>query len=91
MDNKTCYITKYLNNAHLKITYFREPDPKFPYEDRFELELRTPNKETIGYRMTFAEAMTIIQHLTSALNDFVDDVGKPGFDVPLRAGVRIET
>ena len=85
-NNPAKYVCKYSNGAELRVIYYPEADPKFPYEDRIELSFLTEDTKTLGVRMTFAEAIQVIQNLSMALNQFLDDKRiKSDFDVPLAA------
>lgn len=80
------FLVKYSNGAKFAVTYFPEPDPKFPYEDRIELKFKTEAKDNVGIRMTFAEATAVVEHLMKAVNAFLTDKSSdPQFDVPLEA------
>jgi hypothetical protein len=66
-------IYKYLNNASFEATYYPEDSEGIPKDDKFELKFNPENRESITIRITFQEAIHIINALTHVMDKYLDN------------------
>lgn len=63
----------YTNGGKLSVIYHAIPTPDYVDADRIEVLLVTDKSQTINFRMTFAEALTMIRSLTKIMDVMLED------------------